>query len=162
MDANSPQIALKTQQSAQDKPPPHVPDTGPFNETTTALLSFGTFSLIGYWIGHIIGRLGDDWKKNYQRSFSTFGKWFGAASFGILAASVAIRQSHESKAQAEALAKHTAEVDLKNEALVAALAKPSLVDVEKNPEQARPGVEPLAHEITHQGSLSEATPLVKI
>lgn len=131
----------------------HVPDTGPFNETTTALLGLGTFGTIGFFLGRIIGRLGDDWKKSRHDTFATLGQWFGAASFGLLAASVAIRQSRESKAQAELLAKHSAEVELKNEALAAALSKAPLIEAEKTLADTQGAPTLKTHEMNHQGQV---------
>lgn len=138
-----------------------VPDTGPFNETTTALLSMGTFGTIGFFIGKIIGGLGDDWKKNRHERFATFGKWFGAASFGLLAASVAIRQSRESKAQAEYLAKHSIEVELKNEALASALSKTPLIDASKTLADSSDSPLQQLHDIDLQGQVSTKQSLEK-
>lgn len=139
----------------------HVPDTGPFNETTTALLGLGTFGTIGFFLGRIIGRLGDDWKKSHHDTFATFGQWFGAASFGLLAASVAIRQSRESKAQAELLAKHSAEVELKNEALASALSKTPLIQADKTLTDSQDIPIQQVHETDHQGQVFSKQTLEK-
>ncbi len=102
-----------------------VPQTGPYNEVSIPVVSAGAFATVGYFLGKWIGRLGDDNRQpNQTGRFEGWMKWVGAASMGLLAAAVSIRQTREAKEQAVALAKRSMELEQHNAALASVVTKP--------------------------------------
>lgn len=102
-----------------------VPKSGLFNEVMIPVVSSGTFGLIGYQLGKWLGKMGDAKSPlpGHGR-FETWLKYTGAASFGVLAASVAIRHTREANKQAVELAKRSLELEQRNEALASVVTKP--------------------------------------
>lgn len=102
-----------------------VPKSGVFNGVMIPVVSSGTFGLVGYQLGKWIGRMGDA-KASFagHGRFETWLKYTGAASFGLLAASVAIRHTREANKQAVELAKHSLELEQHNAALASVVTKP--------------------------------------
>ncbi len=102
-----------------------VPKTGVFNEVMIPAVSATAFGMLGFWVGKVLGRFGDDTRDMKQVGrFETGFKFIGAASFGLMAAAVAIRQTRESKQQAVELAKKTLELEQHNAALASVATKP--------------------------------------
>lgn len=120
-----------------------VPQTGIFNAVTIPVISSVTFGFIGYHLGKWIGKLGDAKSSGtLQGRFETGLKYIGMTGFGLLAASVAIRQTREANKQAVELAKRSMELEQHNAALASVVTKPigTLIETfDKAPELSSAG-----------------------